>query len=238
MLFHCKKLCASAPLREITVPTPLPSSYMFNCLSLKMSVPFRTIQKIHTNCCFRAEAQGRRVNTFIKRHLPLKSSFIAKSSAPQRLCARSQCLRQLTARPPARRSFRAGAQSEHNQQETSSPKNALLLQKALRLSASARDHSAYAIAQQLHVQLPIPKNVCAIQDNPKNPDELLFSRRGAESNHALEGRFKGTPINNDQRSANNQQRPPHNRKLCASAPLREIILFALQASRTTAIDSP
>ena len=58
MLFYCKKLCASAPLREITVPTPLPSSYMFNCLSLKMPVPFRTIQKIHTNCCFRAEAQS------------------------------------------------------------------------------------------------------------------------------------------------------------------------------------
>jgi len=75
----------------------------------------------------------------------------------------------------------AEAQSEHNQQETSSPKNALLLQKTPRLCASARDHSAYAIAQQLHVQLPIPKNVCAIQDNPKNPYELLFSRRAAEA---------------------------------------------------------
>ncbi|MFT5623090.1 MAG: hypothetical protein ACI9FZ_001018, partial [Bacteroidia bacterium] len=30
----------------------------------------------------------------------------------------------------------------------------------------------------------------------------------------------------------------NNPKLCASAPLREIILFALQASRTTATDSP
>jgi hypothetical protein len=92
---HCKKLRASAPLREITVPTPV------NRTTLSMTY-------------FRAEAQGRRVNTFIKGHLPLKMLFIAKSSAPQRLCARSQCLRQLTALPPPLRIFaqrRRGAES-------------------------------------------------------------------------------------------------------------------------------
>jgi hypothetical protein len=91
MLFYCKKLSASAPLREITVPTPV-----------NRTTP-------STTYCSRRGA-GRRVNTFIKRHLPKKCSFIAKSSAPLRLCARSQCLRQLPARPPARRIFRAEAQ--------------------------------------------------------------------------------------------------------------------------------
>ena len=97
MLFYCKKLRGSAPLREITVPTPLPSSYMFNCLSLKMSVPFRTIQKIHTNCCFRAEPQRRRVNTISKRHLPLKMLFHRK-----KLCA-SAPLREITVPTPVDR---------------------------------------------------------------------------------------------------------------------------------------
>ena len=185
---------------------------MFNCLSLKMPVPFRTIQKIQTNCCFRAEAQGRRVNTIIKRHLPLKMLFHCKklsASAPLReiilftlsasrttatesaiqdnpknpcdlpfsrrgAVAQSEhihqetssskmlfhCkklyasapLREITVPTPVDRTTPsttyfsrrgAGAQSEHIHQETSSPKNALPSQKALRLSASARDHSAY-----------------------------------------------------------------------------------------------
>ena len=62
-------------------------------------------------------------------------------------------------------------------------------------------------------------------------------RRGAEPNHVLDGRFKGTPIatnnfqpttfnqqpstSNQQRTSNNQQRSPSNPK-----PPREIILCA------------
>jgi hypothetical protein len=153
-------------------PLWLKNHEFYKCLSLKMSsisrvpilfssitkssAPQRLCARSQWLCqltsrpparrIFRAGAPGRRVNTFIKRHLPLKSSFIAKNSAPLRLCAGSQCLRQLTALPSTTYCSRrgAGAQSEQIHQETSSPKNALPLQKALRLSASARDYSAYA----------------------------------------------------------------------------------------------
>jgi hypothetical protein len=69
MLFYCKKLSASAPLREITVPTPV------NLTTTQHDVLF---------------AQGREVNTIIKKHLPKKMLFYCK-----KLCA-SAPLREIT----------------------------------------------------------------------------------------------------------------------------------------------
>jgi|GEM_PF-6793724 len=159
MLFHCKKLSASAPLRLCAR-----SFYLLCELPERplLTVPFRTIQKNHATCRFRAEAQGRRVNTFIKRHLLLKMLFHSKklsASAPLReiilftLSASRTTVTDSAIQdnpkkpcdlPFSRRG--AGAQSEHIHQETSSPKNALSSQKAQRLCASARDHSIYSVS--------------------------------------------------------------------------------------------
>jgi hypothetical protein len=179
ILFHCKKLRASAPLREITVLTPVnrttpsttycsrrgaeaQSEHIYQeTSSPKNAFPLQKAPRLcaRSQCLrqltahpparrsFRAQAQGRKVNTFIKRQLLLKMLFYSK-----KLCA-SAPLREITVPTPVNRTTPittycsrrgAGAQSEHIYQETSSPKNALSLQKAPRLSASARDHSACA----------------------------------------------------------------------------------------------
>jgi len=102
------------------------------------------------------------VNTFIKRHLLLKMLFHCKklsASAPlreiilftlsaSRTTATESAIQDNPKKPcdlPFSRRG-AGAQSEHIHQETSSPKNALPLQKAQRLCASARDHSIYSVS--------------------------------------------------------------------------------------------
>jgi hypothetical protein len=104
-------------------------------------VPFRIIQKDHATCRFRAQAQGRKVNTFIKRQLLLKMLFYSK-----KLCA-SAPLREITVPTPVNRTTpittcfprrAAGAQSEHIHQETSSPKM-LFHCKKLRASAPLRE---------------------------------------------------------------------------------------------------